>query len=470
MESPTLTPNGIDGETGAPFFPPMRLRELREMVRGALPPPFHASDLRWRAEVARQRLLSVLAVDPNDLAETGWGVVFPKGLDPEIQTVLRPLLALRQQQAGGLFRELTWSGEPKPLFQALHGAGPGPVDPRRLPYYLLLVGGPEEVPFEFQYQMDVQYAVGRLAFDGPHRLAQYASYARSVVAAEEGTVALPRRAVLFAPANPEDATTVRLCNSLVRPLARELADFGESGKHRCEIHTVLGPDAGKEALRRLLGKDRPALLLTATHGMAFPCGHPRQRREQGSLLCQDWGEPGRGISPSASLSAEDLREDVVPAGLVAFHFACFSAATPAVDGFAHRTEGPPRPLAPNPFIAGLPQRLLSHPGGSALAVVGHIDRAWTYSFDWPLAGQQTAVFADTLLQLLQGHRIGQAMEPFNQRYAELATLLQSQPDGGEEEALLRTTALWTALLDARNYAVLGDPAVRLSFPHSPSPP
>ena len=41
------------------------------------------------------------------------------------------------------------------------------------------------------------------------------------------------------------------------------------------------------------------------------------------------------------------------------------------------------PPAPKPFIAALPRRLLTHPNGSALAVIGHIDRAWGFSIQAP---------------------------------------------------------------------------------------
>ena len=67
--------------------------------------------------------------------------------------------------------------------------------------------------------------------------------------------------------------------------------------------------------------------------------------------------------------------------VVAFFFACFAAGTPKADQFFvkaadMRTRLPP--LAPQPFVAALPRRLLAHPKGSALAVIGHIDRAWGY--------------------------------------------------------------------------------------------
>jgi hypothetical protein len=65
--------------------------------------------------------------------------------------------------------------------------------------------------------------------------------------------------------------------------------------------------------------------------------------------------------------------------------ACFGAGTPKLDDFAHLVAEPQAAIAPYAFVAALPKALLGHPNG-ALAIVGHVERAWSYSFLWEEAG------------------------------------------------------------------------------------
>jgi hypothetical protein len=97
-------------------------------------------------------------------------------------------------------------------------------------------------------------------------------------------------------------------------------------------------------------------------------------------------------------------------------------------------------------------------------VVGHIDRAWTYSFKWKDAGQQTQTFTDTLRRLFFNHRLGNALDEFNQRYAQLSTTLSNWYDQSQvrKPTVAELLGDWTANNDARGYALFGDPAAKLA--------
>lgn len=448
--------NGVDARTGRYLFPALSAAEISQLI---LTPK------------GRERALAP-GIDPRDLAVAGWGVIFHEQESDEVREALSPLLAHRKAQAsvnyGHLYQEFVGKdgycgGESKESFLAKHGAVTGAVNPDRMPYYLLLVGGPDRIPFHFQQQLDVQYGVGRIAFDTPE---EYERYARSVVEAETAGAPRSRRITVFGVRNPDDESTELTSEYLAQPLGDCLRTPAGWQKVRdWEVQSFMVKEATKARLCQLLeGSDSPALLFTASHGLGFPQDDPLQREHQGALVCQDWPGPEHSIPPDHYFSGDNVGSNARVHGLIAFHFACHSAGTPEKDEFSICDGEPPRVLTSTPFVARLPQRLLAHPAGGALAVIGHVERAWAYSFLGQDSLSQIEDFEWSLRMLMDGYPVGFAMEWFNVRYGELAAdlaLALQRKINGEPLSDDEIAGLWMANNNARNYAVMGDPAVRV---------
>jgi len=470
MAEETLYFNGVNAETGAYAMAPRSLKELAAlaMAPGASPSPTEARGLSdWRA----MRDKGLRQGNAKDLAQAGWGVIFAQADEraEALKDALRELLDHRRAQAGKVYEHYYQeyfgekgyrAGDSKGTFLGRFGVGPGPADPDLMPYYLLIVGDPEIIPFEFQYQLDVQYAVGRLSFD---TVEEYARYAHAVVQAETAPPrSKPRRVALFGAQHPGDPATDLTANGLLAPLAKAL----DGGQGR-EVRTVLRDEATKDRLTALLsgGTETPDLLFTAGHGVVVPNGRPHQKERQGALLCQGWPGPQawlEPLSPEHYFTADDLPAEARLDGLLTFHFACFSGGSPKFEDFSAPSVRTRVPVGPESFVARLPQRLLD---AGALAVIGHIEHTWESAVEWPGAGRHIQVFQDTLERLLGGDPVGAAMECFAVRYADLATELCEELQAiwrGEPSDDARLSGLWTGSNDARNFAVLGDPAVRLA--------
>ncbi|WP_433884588.1 hypothetical protein [Pseudomonas vranovensis] len=468
MNNQTVVFNGINGADGNYLTAPLTPECLGQRLMQLNDPASDLESLKAR-DLKRQACFGLpLDIDGQALAQTGWAVIFARSARAEVRQALAPLLALRALEAGALYREFSgeagyWPGDTARAWLARQprGKSPGVVAPQKVPYYLMIVADPQDIPFRFQYELAVSYAVGRIHFD---HLQGYHNYARSVVAAQAAEVASTRRALFFGPCNEADAATRLSCALLVEPLAQQLAKL--SLEH-WQVEQCVADQATKARLLGQLSGQPPSLLFTASHGMGFPCGDPRQLRHQGALLCQDWPGPQqhRGAIPADYyLSADDLDDHLCLAGSVMMHFCCYGAGTPLQDNFKHSNEAL-RQLASRPFLAALPMRALSLPAGAALAVIGHVERAWSYSFDWPGCGDDLATFKGTVQALMKGKRVGLAMDHFAMRHAEVAVALNGELDVLKDPIAKRDDlalgALWIASNDARNYVILGDPAVRL---------
>lgn len=529
--------NGINAVTGDYGQPPLTSEALARLIRGTpLPADYRAfvehqkklatltdvedrlqrvtdgqialrlkaeqirlSELRFKAQEQPSWPVIPGAGDPTDLANVGWAVIFPAELHPgvaeEIQAALQPLLELRQEQAGELYRLMDGAdayrpGERKDQYFSRIGVGPGLADPRELPFYILLIGTPEQIPYSFQYQLDVMRGVGRLDFGSD--IEAYAAYAQAVVAAERGELARPRRMAFWAPKNRGDRATEMSTRLLVRPLLENL--IGVAGERTAmdtglpdldvpldvdwELLTPSGApfsaDISSDDVRYdtwshlydLLGGDPdqlPALLFTASHGVEFPVNHPAQIEEQGALLCQDWPGLGAGVLREHYFTAADVDGGADLAGLMAVFFACHSAGTPELDQFASQAFQVREKIAPFSFTAALPQRMLQR---GALAVLGHVERAWGYSFISPGGRLENQAFVTAMRMLMNGDPIGMATDAsFNMRYAEMSSDLSADLEELKwDPSYLDADELvyrWTANNDARSYVVLGDPAARL---------
>jgi hypothetical protein len=473
MDEDLLYFNGINGATGQYFTPPVRTADAAAMARGSAPTdPGMVNVLRDSHKTLKQPLKALpFGHDPLDMGKVGWAVAYGPGVSAEVKAALKPLIDHRRKTIP-VDRCKELEVQPKEGIRAWlrrHTVDLGKIAPSKIPYYILIVGDPESVPFEFQYLLDLDYAVGRLHFERPD---QYRCYAESVIDYETASAVPNAREVIYwGTRHPRDWPTQLSADSMITPLFEGVPSDPDEGTPPAELcgfraRCRKGPDATKAALAEALGAGGapPALLFTASHGMAWPYGHERQRPGQGALLCQDWAGFG-SFQPAHYYAAADLASAHVH-GMVAFLFACFGAGTPRTDNFLFGSkqpaaDSPERLLTDRAFVAALPQELLAHPQGGALAVLGHVERAWAHSIQ-PLdenfrpvgnVGPQLTMFRNCIARILSGEPVGHATV--------LLLTLVGQGDGSGAESEKALVNAWIERTDAQNYVLLGDPAVRI---------
>ncbi len=407
--------------------------------------------------------------EPGRLDEMGWAVVWGASCPDPVRRALQPLVDSRRAEVGSLFREWTWDGSDlRTWMRTIPRTDPGFLDIERLPYYVLLVGPPTDLPFAFQVGLEQQYAVGRLGFEYSDP-GSYAAYADSVLEYERsGPDPLTRRQIHYwAPRT--DAATAEAESRLVGGLSTGLPGVHHLSRPVHErapgwsASLARGERATRDALLETFAEDvPPALVLTASHGLAPRADHARQRALAGALVAHNY--PGQGPVLDAHLvTGADVRGQ--PHGIIAVHCSCFGAGVPDLDG-APMPHVPAEALARAPFLSALPQALLSRRGGAALAVVGQVERAWGFATGQPSPGAALEPVYTLLQELMRGERVGHAFGALNGRHAALASALarQLQPNPPFLVSALELATTWAEYTDARSAVLLGDPAVRL-LPH-----
>lgn len=468
--SQLIVANGISGVTGHYATAPQSLKDLARALKKTPEKERAPRHVIQRGEKLKQPAFTRAlpwGVEPHDVARAGWAVVFHEEETATVRNAMKPLIEHRRLQVGADTRvkELVYrTGESASAWLARHDVGWHNVVPEKVPYYLLWVGSPAKLPFEVTHEIDSDYCVGLLDFVTPD---EYSRYATSVVEYETASgVATAKEVVFFGTRHPFDDATALSADWLVGPLTNGTgSDPAVAPQLGFRQRKLVGPAATREALLQVFegAAGRPSVLFTASHGMVWPSGDPRQLAAQGALLCQDF--PGFGsVLPSHFVAGADVSDSARVHGFAAFHFACYGGGTPREDLYTFDLEQEVPVIAPEPFMAALPRRLLAHPNGGALACIAHVERAWGSSITGVASSPQIRAFQRALATLLVGKPAGLAVQEFNDLSATLSEILarllgdvarKKAVDDGE------LVSTWTARNDAGGFVLIGDPAVRL---------
>jgi hypothetical protein len=455
----------VDAVTGELLVPSMSVAELDAALRARLPNAWPQAKTSSPAAERGLRLRRLIerahAPDLADPHAVGWTYLVAAD-DPGRDAITRALKRLaRHRGMNDAQTPLVFSDEAPEDWQDWIEEHYGALS-TNAPHYILIVGGPDRVPFHFQAVLATAASVGRLAFEKIEALEAYVEKVLRLESSSEGST--ERQALMFATDRGTPDPTYYSRRYMAEPIAQHLGQLG------VPVRSLYAADATSTNLLEALTSRRFALIYTATHGAVRPRTEIAiQRDVNGAIVCT--AEPG--ATEQSLLAARDVPADDVPVaeGAIVFEFACFGAGTPVESDYAHWL-GRALPVGGEDFVAALPSRLLAHPRGP-IAFIGHVDLAWLDAFDDPddpdiatLWHPRLNPFLTAVKTFLDPQPVGLGMAAINKRFnlgnAGLATAFDRQqrgklPEGPTDRQ--RLVRAFIARSDAQNYLVLGDPAV-----------
>jgi len=442
--------------------------------------------------------LADITADANDLARQGWAVVVPQGaVGDRLEDAIRPLIEARATEQGrevlllrvppGMDAEqaLRWK---KDRYPALHGE-----DEQRRPRYLLILGDLDQVSLETQQALAADGLPGRVAFDDA---SAYAAYARKVLGWERAPSRHERARALLYTVHDGTRATAEGHAKLILPCLQRCVRKQREGPREFPASMVeaLGaPWPDPNELLELVEPRQPSVLLSLSHGL----GPPRQQRWTRAEARQRQGAMSFGAE--GALMPEDVATAPFLPGGLWIYFACFGAGTPSHSAYHHWVEmltqhgmegmGPMSAMlrgldeGGGGFVSGLARAALANPNGP-LALLGHLDLAWSYSYEelrvrgdggtHRITGSNRSQnFFNLMRKMVAGERVGAACLALGRVIDDVSRELNTHYDrcqqrgGGTDNADSLTLGnLWMLRQDLLGYALLGDPAVRL--PLSPT--
>jgi hypothetical protein len=424
--------------------------------------------------------------DPNSLPDQRWGLVVPEGFAGDrLLEIVEPLRKARGEQ----------QGSPPLVFRAPPGLGPEAVsawvsekyldesiEQSDRPRYLTILGDADLISWDTQQRLAADLYVGRLCFP---REEDYEAYIHKILASERAKPA-PARALFHTVLDGSAATSIGH-RGLMTPTIESSRAGRENGTFKAGEVVSVG-DGGAASVDDFFAaatSSDPALMFSISHGAGAPrsgwANDEEQRRLQGAM----------SFGGGARITAEDVAKRTFLPGGAWFYFACFGAGTPSESAFHHwlaalrdlglfgrNIDSVLKSLpgkGARPFVAALPQAALANPNGP-LAVMGHVDLAWTFSFqDVGTTNKfRPARFQDIFRTIVEGGRIGagysELARTFNLANADLNAMYDADERvkvrGGavadDNTRKTRKATLWMLRQDLTAYVLLGDPAAYLN--------
>jgi hypothetical protein len=396
--------------------------------------------------------------------DVGYGVLLRESDHPAVDKAaaldapapVRDIMAARPQtvmlrwdpslQDGFIRRYFPDGTSQPPELLSAYGIGKG-----RLPRYIAIIGGPEQIPWSVQYALGTRRAVGRLPFLGEEELGHYVG---AMLAGWPDADVDVRAPLMWTVDLPGDITA-EMRVVIANPLAQKLTD-----PQLPRFQHLTDANATGAGLLAALKAARPALVVTSSHGLTAGTG---------DALAATLGLP---VDRAHSVVALDDLDAAVPPGAIWHAQACCSAGSEGPSKYVGLLGEGTTALGVVTSVAELGSqvapavlRLLGR-AQPVRAIIGHVEP----TFDWTLRVAETRqglgaeIVAALSTNLYAGQPIGHAFTEYRSGVGQLHTewvAALAARSAGDASQRPRLTRLRLSALDRQSMVLLGDPTVTL---------